>query len=270
VHERISVNTLCFMGTPFSELVGYWRELQPHRVGIMTSLLFDQGPDAAQAALATGDYRVDVLSHQFMAGHLTDDEASWTEPRQRLSQAIAMGREMGARCLYMAQGGHGEGTWEDAAARFTAAIAPCLPEAAAAGIALMIETSNPLYASSQLAHNLRDTITLAEMAGIGVCIDIIACWTEAGLRETIERAMPRCHLIQVGDWRYGDRMVPSRSVPGDGVIPLERICGWALDAGFVGAFDLELLGPRIDEEGRLPAVGRAARYVTDMLQSLGA
>ncbi|HKY89474.1 MAG TPA: TIM barrel protein, partial [Nevskiaceae bacterium] len=128
----------------------------------------------------------------------------------------------------------------------------------------------PLYADVHLAHSLRDTVTLAQMAGIGVCIDLFACWTEAGLRDSIERAVPRCAVIQVGDYVYGDRALPSRAVPGDGHIPLQRLIGWALDAGYAGAFDLELLGPRIDREGHLAATARAAERVGAILQALGA
>lgn len=270
MHERLSVNTLCFPGAPFADLSTHWNVLQPRRVGLVSTLLFNEGIDAAKAALSSGSYRVDVVSHQLIVGALGDDATSWAEPRQHLSRAIAMAEELGARCMYITAGGHGAGTWEQSAQRFCQLVAPCVAEAKAARIELMIETSNPLYAGSHLAHNLRDTIILAEMADIGVCIDIFACWSEAGLKESLQRAMPRCHLIQVSDWRIGDRFVPSRSVPGDGDIPLQRICEWALDAGFTGAFDLELLGRRIDEEGAMKAVARAARYMTDMLDTLGA
>ncbi len=32
----------------------------------------------------------------------------------------------------------------------------------------------------------------------------------------------------------GDRFLPARAVPGDGAIPLERILGWLLEAGYLG------------------------------------
>jgi len=272
VHDRISVNALCFLGTPFRELAEYWRELGARRIGLVTNLLFDEGLDAAQAALGTGDYEVEVFSHQFLAGHLAPNEASWREPRERLSRAIEFARKLDARSIYMVTGGHGDPVlpWEEAAECFRSAIAPCVAEASAAGVKLMIECSPTVYAHSHIAHSLRDTVALAEIANIGVCIDMFACWTEAGLKETIERAIPRCHVIQVGDWKYGDRSLPARAVPGDGVIPLKRMCEWALNAGYEGAFDLELLGPRIDQEGRVKAVGRAARYMSELLDSLGA
>jgi sugar phosphate isomerase/epimerase len=77
-------------------------------------------------------------------------------------------------------------------------------------------------------------------------------------------------VIQVSDYVYGDRALPSRAVPGDGAIPLQRLLEWALAAGYKGAFDLELIGPRIDREGHLPATRRAAEEVGKVLQSLGA
>jgi sugar phosphate isomerase/epimerase len=272
MHDRISINALCFMGTPFSELATYWRELGACRVGLVTSLLFEEGIDAAQAALGTGTYKVEVLSHQFLVGHLSPSEATWREPRERLSRVIEYASILGARSIYMVTGGHGNPvlSWDEAAECFRAAVEPCVSEAEAAGVSLMIESSPPVYAHSHIAHNLRDTLTLAQIANIGVCIDMFACWSEAGLKETIIRAIPRCHVIQVGDWIYGDRSLPARAVPGDGVIPIRRMCEWALNAGYTGAFDLELLGPRIDQEGRLKAVGRAARYLSDLLDSLNA
>lgn len=272
MHDRISVNALCFLGTPLRELAGYWRELGARRLGLVTNLLFDEGMGAAEAALGTGDYRVEILSHQFLAGHLQPDEATWREPRERLSQAIEWARAMGGASIYMVTGGHGDPVlpWEEAADCFRAAVAPCLAEAKAAGVALMVESSPPVYAGSHIAHNLRDTVTLAETAGIGVCIDMFAVWTEGGLKQTIERAVPRCHAIQVGDWVYGDKSLPCRAVPGDGVIPIRRMCQWALEAGYKGAFDLELLGPRIDQEGRVKAVARAARHMSELLEQLGA
>jgi sugar phosphate isomerase/epimerase len=272
MHDRISVNALCFLGTPLRELADYWRELGARRLGLVTNLLFDEGMGAAEAALGTGDYKVEILSHQFLAGHLQPDEATWREPRARLSQAIEWAKAMGGASIYMVTGGHGDPVlpWEEAADCFRAAVAPCVAEARAARIPLMVESSPPPYASSHIAHNLRDTVTLAETADIGVCIDMFAIWSEAGLKQTIERSIPRCHAIQVGDWVYGDRSLPCRAVPGDGVIPIGRMCRWALDAGYQGAFDLELLGPRIDQEGRIKAVARAARYMSELLEQLGA
>jgi sugar phosphate isomerase/epimerase len=270
MHERISVNALCFPGADLPEMAGYWRELKPARISFMSPLL---GDDLAtpRGIIAEGGYRFESLVHLFFTGQQLDAaEQVWEAERAKLSKVIQNVAALGGQSVYILSGGHGDLVWEDAAARFAAGIAPSVAEAEAAGIKLMIEPTSPMYADAHLAHSLRDTVTLAEMAGLGVNIDIFAVWTEAMLKETIARAIARCSLVQVSDYCYGDRSLPSRAVPGDGNIPLEQIFDWILSAGYQGAFDLELIGPRIDGEGRLGAARRAADRVGEYLQRLGA
>ena len=271
MHNRISVNSICFPGAGFRDLAGYWRELDARRVSLVSALLQEEGLGAAQEALRTADCQVETIAHPFLlpGKHLEANEESWREPRGVLNRLIEDASTLGARSIYLLSGGHGTLTWEGAAQAFRAAVAPCVAQARAAGILLGLENAPPLYAHVHIAHTLRDAITLAELADIGVCIEFFACWTEAGLRESIERVMPRCHVVQVCDYVYGDRSLPSRAVPGDGAIPVKRMLDWILKAGYRGVFDLELIGPRIDEEGHLNAVRRAADNVGEMLRSLG-
>ena len=82
--------------------------------------------------------------------------------------------------------------------------------------------------------------------------------------------MPRLEQIQVSDYVLGDRALPARAVPGDGTIPIESFIGQALAGGYPHGFDLELLGPRIEREGRFEAARRAGEVVSTMLERLGA
>ena len=268
MHERVSVDSICFWGAGLQEVAGYWSEIRPRRVGFTSTLLEDV--PAARAVVEAGGYKVETIAHPFILGHLEPREETWSEPRANLSRSIDAAAALGARSVYVVTGGHGTLTWEEAAECFSRAIAPCVEHAEAAGIALLTETAPALRADVNIAHSVRDVVTLAEMAGIGVCLDIFSCWTEAGLRESIERAMPRCHLIQIGDYVYGDQAIPGRAVPGDGDIPLRRILDWALSAGYSDGFDLELIGPRIDQEGHMEAARRAAHNLGELLESLGA
>jgi sugar phosphate isomerase/epimerase len=170
----------------------------------------------------------------------------------------------------MLTGGRGERTWEQAAETFAAIIKPCVARARQAGVQLLIENAPTLYADLHLAHNLRDLVTLAEIADIGVNIDMAGVWTEAGLKQSIERAMPRCHLVQASDYVYGDRAVPCRAVVGDGVMPWPRMLDWLFSAGYKGGFDLELIGPRIEQEGRAAANRRCADNLGELLVKAGA
>ena len=82
--------------------------------------------------------------------------------------------------------------------------------------------------------------------------------------------MPICRIIQLSDHVCGDRALPCRAVPGDGSIPLRDIVAHALKLGYAGAFDLELIGPRIEREGARQAIARGSKVITDLLRGLGA
>jgi sugar phosphate isomerase/epimerase len=123
--------------------------------------------------------------------------------------------------------------------------------------------------AGRIAHTLADTVMLAEMAGVGVCIDLQPCWGEANLVRLFRHAMPITGLVQVSDYVLGDRVAPCRAVPGDGAVPLESLIGDLLDAGYTGLFDLELVGPRIDAEGGAAASTRAVERLAEILTRLG-
>lgn len=254
MHDRLSVHSVTFFGAPLSELHGHWRTLGVRRLSLLDVQLFDP---ALGPLIAEHGYRTQAVCHVFSA----IDE---------LLRVIDAAAGAGATMVYLLTGGRGALSWEQAADRFCAAVAPGAAAARDAGISLAIENASSLYADIHIAHSLRDTVTLAEQAGLDICIDLFHCWAEAGLDALVDRALPRTRLIQLSDYVLGDRSLPARAVPGDGTIPIEPFLARVLDAGYRYGFDLELIGPRIDAEGRLEAAHRACRQVTAMLDRLGA
>jgi len=99
---------------------------------------------------------------------------------------------------------------------------------------------------------------------------VFHCWAEGDVDELVARALPRTRLIQLSDYVLGDRALPGRAVPGDGAIPIESFVAQALAGGYARGFDLELIGPRIDDEGRLESARRACAVVGAILDKLGA
>lgn len=268
MHPRISVSSICFIGEPFADVVRHWEELHARRVSLMSPQVLTETQDMLQAALGGSGRQLETVTHNFLRD-LSAGAEDWASARAILTTLIQRVAALGGRSIYMLTGGFGTLTWEGAAQRFSEAIAPCLSIARDAGVRLAIENTPGLYGDLHIAHSLRDTLALAEMAGIDVCIDLPTCWTEAGLKDSISRAIPRCAVVQVADYVCGDRSLPARAVPGDGGIQLRRTFQWLLDAGYDGAFDLELIGPRIDREGRVAAVRRAAQNVGEILKGLG-
>jgi sugar phosphate isomerase/epimerase len=272
MHDRLSVHAVCFRDAGLSELATHWRNLGIRRVSLYSGLLEAEGLAAARAVLESGDWRVETITHNFLPyGQQVDaQDVSWDGAQEKLIRLIADAQTLGARSIELFTGGHGALTWEDAAERVGTALSPCISRAQTDGVALIVESTPPVYAGMHLAHSLRDAVSLAELTGIGVCIDVFSCWSEAALEQTIERAVPRTSLVQLGDYVLGDTASPGRAVPGDGNIPLRRIIDWILRAGYQGTFEIEVLGPRIDAEGRFQATQRSSAYVAETLRALGA
>ena len=266
MHPRISLHQVAFAGEPTALFLDHCRAIGVGSVTLATPLL--DRPGELEAALEARDLQVACLNHPFAARAGLEGDGG--EAAAGLLRAIDLAATLRARSIYMLTGARGSLDWETAADRFAALVEPCKAAAEAKGIALLVENANAFNADRHIAHTLHDAIALAEIAGIGLCLELHACWGEAGLGRLIRHAAPFTGLVQVSDYVLGDRSSPARAVPGDGVIPLERLIGQVLEAGYRGLFDLELVGPRIEAEGPRAATTRAATYLSDLLTRLGA
>lgn len=264
MHPRIALHQVGFMSEPVAAFVAFCRDLGIAHWTLANPLML--GPNALGETPA-GNGRV-TLAHAFALQ--PDLERDGGGAADLIIRTITAAPGLGANHIYMVTGARGSLDWEQAAARFAALIAPCRDVAAAQGVALSVETANLLNADIHIAHTLDDTIHLAGLAGIGVTIDLGACWFEGDLAGKFRRALPLTRLVQVSDYVLGDRSTPCRAVPGDGVVPLERIVGQLLDFGYDGLFDLELSGPRIEAEGHRAAFTRGAEALSELLVKLGA
>ena len=268
MHPQLSIHQVCFGEMGVADFLQQCQALGARRATLTgPALLAPGGLEDARAKLSE-DLQLQSIAHLFSASPLSQDPAEWQQPRETLDRLIDMAAELGADSIYMLTGGRGNLSWAEAADCFKSAIAPCRERAEGAGVALAIENASALYADLHIAHTLADTLALAELADIDVCIELFFCWAEADLPGLFERAMPRCRLVQVSDYVYGDRALPARAVPGDGCVPLAALLTQLRQAGYRGPWELELLGPRIEDEGAAKAVPRAASYLADLLHTL--
>lgn len=266
MHPRISINTLCLPPAALGEHIDKVARLGARGISPTRDEVSQFGAAQAARALRNAGIKVAALSH--MAFGYASREAA-LGAQQRLDQTLDLAAEIGAECVIMTTGGRGELEWSDAADRFAEAVAPCAARARAAGIALGIEPTSHLYADASIAHRLSDTVDIARRAGIAVMIDIFACWFDADIDAAIAEAAPLSPLAQISDYVYGDRGLPCRAVPGDGAIPFARIVPAMVAGGFRGWWDLEIIGPRIAEEGAARALPRAAAHIGSLLEQAG-
>ena len=226
MHDRLSVHSISFPTADVPALFEHWGAIGAGRVSFSNGQLEEQDLRQVRAALERGDHVVETITHVLGNTTLSNDDAAMAAVAAGLSHTIEMAKQLGARSIYMLTGGRGAMHWEQAAEAFAATIRPCLAQARDAGVKLAVENTSPFYAQGHIGNNLRDTITLAEIAGIGVCIDYINCWTEAGMREQFRRAMPRLVLVQASDYVLGDRLSLPRGA-GRWRHPLARCAGMA-------------------------------------------
>ncbi|WP_232492487.1 sugar phosphate isomerase/epimerase family protein [Novosphingobium kaempferiae] len=265
IHPRVSLHQVAVIDEPTAAFLDFCRSIGVQHCTLAAPRLQS---DTDRAAARDSSVRIGCINHLF-AVH-PDLERDTGAAVEGLLHTIELAREIGAPSIYLLTGGRGALSWETAAQRFADLIAPCRDAAQKAGVALLVENASPLNADIHMAHTLPDATLLARIAGIGVCVELHACWTEAMLRDNLADALPLAGLVQVSDYVLGDRSTPCRAVPGDGAIPLEAILRDVLDLGYRGLFDLELVGPRIAAEGPREACTRSARYLSDMLDRLGA
>jgi len=270
MHPRVSLHQVAMLDEPSAAFIDHCNAIGVPQMTLAMPMLAQPGDlDAARTALAAGPARCHTVNHPVAMGSNLERASPEAETAALLA-AIDTAASLGAPNIYMVSGGRGSLLWEAAAERFAAIIAPCIQPARDKGVRLLVETASDFNVDIHLAHTLDDTALLAEIAGIDVCIELAACWFEAGLREKFRRIVPKAGLVQVCDYVSGDRTAPCRAVPGDGMVPNEWLLGELLDAGYTGVFDLELLGPRIAAEGPREATRRAAQNLADLLDKLGA
>lgn len=269
MHARVSLHQVAFLDEPTEAFLDHCSEIGVRNVSLISTSLTRPGAyDAARRAVDGDGPRVAALNHPFAVYPDLDRDTGLAN--KKLDEAIELANGLGAPLVYLVTGGRGSLNWEQAAGRFADLVSHCVAHAAACEVALLVENASAFNADIHFVHTLADAVTVAEVADIGICIELHACWFEGGLSALLDRALPRTGLVQVSDYVLGDRSAPCRAVPGDGVIPLEDILNQVLAAGYGGVFDVELVGPRIDAEGARETTTRGARYLSDLLTHLGA
>ena len=268
LHPRLSVNPQVAGYAGFENELQLWSELGVHRVGLMSMTLGPYGWDRGLAAARDRGLEVPYLVHGIYTT-VTDDEG-WKADLDSLLACVEGAREVGARCIYFCTGPPGKATWEDAVALFGERLQPVVKAARAADVALAIENTLSLRTEISFIHSVRDAVIAARQIGIGVCADTYACWIERGLRDTLRDNIDLLHLVQISDFKIGTMVQPNRWVPGDGDLPIERIIRDVVGSGYRGVFDLELLGPAIEQEGGASAARRGVDWMNRALSASGA
>jgi sugar phosphate isomerase/epimerase len=253
-HPRLSVNAICSMRQSLDEDLALWAELGVTHVGLITPKVEAGGWALAERKVEQAGLRVSSVSCY----------------QDGLPGSVEFTAAVGADVLYLPAGSGGSLLWEEAAERFCADLAPWVAKGRELGVRLATEPTNPLRTDVSFLHTLRDAMDLARTAEIGVVVDVYSTWYERGLAQTIRGGIDLIALVQLGDYALGTLNTPNRRAIGDGDIPVERLVALLLDSGYAGVFDLEILGPVVEEEGYRAPIARSLERASELLARLGA
>jgi sugar phosphate isomerase/epimerase len=268
MHPRVSLSAISTFQWDLDADLAFYERAGITAIGASLAKLEAAGIERGAERLRAAGLRVTNLIG--LGPFRLDDPGQWSGQRDRIARALDAAEAVSAECMILTTGPAGRLTWEDAADALEQALGPVIEDAAARSLPFGLEHTNSLRVDVGFVHTLADAVDLARRLDIGVCVETNACWAERRLGETIAAGVDTFRLVQVSDYAVGTLSTPNRLVPGDGDIPLERVVGQTLAAGYSGSFDLELIGPRIDEEGYEDACTRAVAVLGDLLVELGA
>lgn len=254
VHPRVSLNSISSMKQSFDEDLALWADLGIDHVGLVSPKLDAAGWDACRHAVLDRRLRISSMSCY----------------KDGIADSLEFTAAVGSTVLYVPPGRAESFPWENAAERFCEDIAPLVARARELHVRLAIEPTNPLRSDVSFVHSVRDAVDLARMADIAIVVDFYSSWYERGLEETVRKNIDLVALVQICDYKLGTFDTPNRCAIGDGDVPVERLMRMLLDAGYGGVFDLEILGPTIEEEGYRAPIARSLQRASETLERLGA
>ena len=270
-HPRLSVNSVSSYVQPLEADIALWRDLGVEHVALILPKIHDIGWDRAREMVTNAGLRVStIFGPTYRPLDADRSRGWWDEDQTRTVATVEFAAAIGAASVYVCTGGAPTLTWDDASDAFCELVAPAVARSAELGVPLLLEPTNPLRVDLSFVFWQRDAMDLARRAGTKVMLDLQSCWYERGLEQVVQQNIDLVGLTQISDYVIGTTETGNRAVPGDGDIPLERLVGMVLDAGFEGSFDLEVMGPRVEEEGYHSSVRRAVERASELLDRVGA
>ncbi len=115
--------------------------------------------------------------------------------------------------------------------------------AAEHGVKIALEPLNPSIVNIESAiwtlQQAMEVVGAVGQENFGICLDCWNVWQNADIHSAIRDCGPKIFVVQISDWRT-PRSFLDRLVPGQGEIPLPEFLRAVSDAGFRGAYSVEI------------------------------
>ena len=267
IHPRLSLDALSTFPWSFDRDLALWSDLGLRYAGLLQMKLAPD-PVAAFTRLTEAGIRASTV---IVGGFDLAAPETWAETQAGHRAVLDLAARFDGHSVYFPPGRTIAVSWNEDLDRFADAVAPTVAHARSLGVRVAIEPS--LRTSVSFVNTLRDGIDVAERTGVGLIADFGNMWMERDFRGVMARAAPHLALVQIGDVVIGGPGKPppgGRVQPGEGELPLARMIGDVLDAGYIGPIDLEVVPADFARGGDEAALRRGVAAASALLTACGA
>lgn len=266
IHPKLSVNALSSLNWSFEQDHTQWQALGVGHAGLLISKIADDVDGKLNRLVESGITPSVIVCGGFDIGA----SETWHGKQDELNRLMDSVAAINQDCVVYFPTGRTTGdTWESVCDRFCEAVAPSVAHSHACGVRLAFEPTNRTDAS--FVCSLRDSIDVSRRTGLGIVLDFGNCWMERDLRSTILEAGSNIALVQIDDVHIGGLGTGpglGRVQIGDGELQLERLMRYVIESGYQGVYDLEVIGPAVEEEGYASALRRGVVSASQLLQAM--
>lgn len=213
--------------------------------GLTRRQLAAEGAREAARILRNGG--IEPTSLEGLTGFVAEEGSLRRRLLDEQRRAIEDAARIGAPCLTVKGGQLPPGSKDLTGARHMVedGLTAVLDEAIGAGVMLAIEPVHPMLAERGIVCTTAQALDIGDGLGgdgIGIVLDLHACWWDPELERQVERAGRRLALVQFADWLSPTRsLVEDRGLMGDGVIDLPFWRRLVREHGYGKPFEVEIV-----------------------------
>ena len=244
----LSMNEITTFRWSFEEDVEHYQAAGYSSIGVWRQKIADWGDERAVDLLA--DSKLCVSNLMWAGGFTGSDGRTLAESVDDAADALRLAAAMQAGCLVIYPGGRNNHTFRHAGRLLRMALEDLLPLAEAVEVPLAIE---PMHAACAAEWTfLTDLSEVTELIAelrtpfLKLAYDTYYCALDAGRTDLLVEAVPHLAVVHLADRRLPPTSDQERCPLGCGQLPLGELMATLLDAGYIGPFDVKLMGQEIE------------------------
>ena len=216
-------------------------------IGVWRRKLADYGEEQGVDLIAESGLRVTNLV--WAGGFTGSDGRSLDESVQDATHALKLAGALGAGCLVVYPGGRNNHIFSHAERLLRTGIEQLLDYAADVEVALAIEPMHPACAGEwTFLTEIESTVAFLvqfDSPFLKLVFDSYHFGHDRAVLANLPELVPHIGVVHLGDRREPHSVDQDRHPLGEGSLQLAELVRGLLEAGYVGDFDVELIGRNI-------------------------